>query len=208
MTSPQDPNRPGWAAPQDPNRPGWAAPQGNPPQVYPPQQPGWGAPPAAYQPGWGGPQGNPPQGYPPQQPGWGAPQGSPPPQWGSGAPQGWNSQSGSSNKKGCLIAAVVVMALVGFLVVGCAVTLVPALMTGMSIENASNGEITNVSYDWNNGTGVFSITVAAGVSSEEASRLACQVVKPHLKGTQYENTHFVIYDQSGYQLITDQTTCP
>jgi hypothetical protein len=195
MTSPQDPSQPG------------QPPQGG----YSPQQPGWGAPPAANQPGWGAPQGYQPQGgYPPpaaNQPGWGAPQGPPPPQWGSGAPQGWSSQSGGSNKKGCLIAAVVGLALIGALVVGCAVTLVPALMTGMSIENASNGEITNVSYNWNNGTGTFTSTVANGVGAEEAGRLACQVVEPKLKGTQYENTHFVIVDESGSQLATEQT-CP
>lgn len=194
MTSPQDPSQPG------------QPPQGG----YSPQQPGWGAPPAANQPGWAAPP--PPAANQPgwgaqQQPQWGAPQGSQPPQWGSGAPQGWSSQSGGSNKKGCLIAAVVVLALIAALVVGCAVTLVPALMTGMSIENASNGEITNVSYNWNNGTGTFTITVAAGIGAEEAGRLACDVVEPKLKGTQYENTHFVIVDESGSQLATEQT-CP
>ena len=194
MTSPQDPSQPG------------QAPQGD----YPPQQPDWGAPPAANQPGWAAPP--PPAANQPgwgaqQPPQWGAPQGSQPPQWGSGAPQGWSSQSGGSNKKGCLIAAVVVLALIAALVVGCAVTLVPALMTGMSIENASNGEITNVSYNWNNGTGTFTITVAAGIGAEEAGRLACDVVEPKLKGTQYENTHFVIVDESGSQLATEQT-CP
>ena len=209
MTSPQDPNRSDQPADQ-----GWGQPpQGQPPQGSPPdwgapQQPGWGAPPVANGPGWGAPQGYPPQGYPPQQPGWGAPQGSQPPQWGTSAQPGWSSRSGGSNKKGCLIAAVVVIELVGALVVGCAVTLVPALMTVMSIENASNGEITNVSYNWTNGTGRFTITVAAGITADEARTLACQVVKPHLNGTQYANTQFVILDQSGYQLATDQTPCP
>jgi hypothetical protein len=202
MTSPQDPNQPGWASPQDPNQPGWASPPGNPPQGYPPQQPGWGPP---QQPGWGPPQQ--PGWGPPQQPGWGPPQGNQP-QWGSGAPQGWNSQSGSSNRKGCLIAVVVVVALIGVLVVGCAVTLLPALTTGMAIENASGGKITSMSYNWNNGTGEFTFTVAAGVSAEEARTIVCQVVEPKLKGTQFQGTHFLIVDQGGYELASDQTTCP
>jgi hypothetical protein len=164
----------------------------------PPSQPGWAAP---QPPQWGAPQGSPP-------PQWGAPQGSQPPQWGTGAPQGWNSQSGSSNKKGCLIGVIVVMALIGVLVVGCAVTLLPALTTGMAIENASGGKITSVNYDWNNGTGKFTITVAAGVSAEEARTIVCQVVEPKLKGTQFQGTHFVIVDQGGYELASDQTTCP
>jgi hypothetical protein len=76
------------------------------------------------------------------------------------------------------------------------------------MENNSSGRITNVNYNWSNGTGTFRITVANGIGAEEGRAIACQVVKPSLKGTQFENTSFVIYDQAGYQLATDQTPCP
>lgn len=203
MTSSQDPNQPGqpgtpqpdWGPLPPATPPTW----GTPPPGYPPQ-PGYPAQPGyPPQPGWGPPQGYPPPGYPPQAgyaPGWG--------------PQGWGPPPQRS-RKGCwigVIAAVVVLGIIGLLVVSCARTLGPALTTGTAIENNSGGRITNVSYNWYNGTGSFSITVAPGIGSEEGRTIACQVVKPTLKGTQFEGTHFVIFDQTGYQLASDLTACP
>jgi len=199
MTAPQDPNQPSAPGPAGEPAPGWGAP---PPETAP----GWAAP----QPGWGSAQPPPQPGYPPQ-PGWGTPQpgwGTPQPGWG---PQpGWPPPPARSSKKGCwiaVIAGVVVLGIIGLLVVSCALTLGPALSTGMAIQNNSGGRITSVEYNWVNGTGTYNITVRPGVAAEEARQIACQVVRPTLKGTQFENTHFVIYAWNGYLLASDLSSC-
>jgi hypothetical protein len=167
-------------SPQDPSQPGWGAP----PAPNQPAQPGWGAPP---QPAWGQP----------PQPAWGQP--------------GWNAQPAKSNQKGCLIALAIflIVALVG--VGGCvylvASTIGPGLSTALTIQSNSGGQITSVNYNWNNGVGTFKIVVAGGVTQAQARDLACTVVKPALKGTQFENTHFVIYSPYGDWLADETTSC-
>jgi hypothetical protein len=216
MTTPQDPNQPaqpgqpGASTPGDPSAPGWAQPASTPPWgAPPPAAPAWGAPPPT-QPGWGAPQ-------QPAQPGWGAPQQPGQPGWGASPPPqqwgqpGWNAQPAKSNRKGCWIGLIIVLLVVLVGGGGCvylvATKIGPAISTELSIQSNSGGEIASGNYNWNNGVGVFTFTAANGVTQAEARDLACRVVKPALKGTQFENTHFVIYGSYGDYLADETTPC-
>jgi hypothetical protein len=86
-------------------------------------------------------------------------------------------------------------------------TVGPAIGTELAIQSSSGGQITSGNYNWNNGVGVFTFTAAPGVTQTQARDLACRVVKPALKGTQFENTHFVIYSAYGDWLADETTSC-
>jgi hypothetical protein len=86
-------------------------------------------------------------------------------------------------------------------------TLAPAIGTELDIQSSSGGQITSGSYNWNNGVAIFTFTAAPGVTQTQARDLACSVVKPALKGTQFEKTHFVIYSPYGDLLADETTSC-
>lgn len=200
MTSPQDPSQPsqpdqpGTSGPGAPAGQGWGQQPQTPPwgAPTPAGQPGWGASPPATPPAWGTPP------VPPQQPGW-------------GPPQGWAPPPAKSKRKGCLVALAVVLIVALLGVGGCvylvATTIGPAIGTELTIQSNSGGQIASGNYNWNNGVGVFTFTAASGVTQAQARDLACRVVKPALRGTQFENTHFVIYSAYGDWLADETTPC-
>jgi hypothetical protein len=83
----------------------------------------------------------------------------------------------------------------------------PAIGTELSIQSNSGGEIVSGNYNWNNGIDAFTFTAANGVTQAQARDLACRVVKPALKGTQFESSHFVIYSSYGAWLADETTPC-
>jgi hypothetical protein len=85
--------------------------------------------------------------------------------------------------------------------------LVPALDVGTRIKNNSNGEVSNVSYWWSNGTGEFYVWLAPEVPNTKAPDIACEVIRPTLKGTQFENTDFVVYRNDGLAAADQNTPC-
>ncbi len=176
------------------------APQGTPPGGAPWGTPPQGPPPQGTPPGY-------PQGYPPNLP--------PPPGWGQpgwGQP-GWPPQPRRSNK-GCIIAAIVGLVLVGVLVVSCvallAINLGPGVAKALEIQNASGGQVSGVMYNINNGHAEFQITLSSSVADPQTvgPQLACNVVRPALRGSQFENTDFVIFDSRGFMVASNLTPCP
>jgi hypothetical protein len=55
---------------------------------------------------------------------------------------------------------------------------------------------------------MFRVKMAPGVSDSEGPDVACQVVKPALRGSQYDGTRFEVVDSSGDVVATDRTPCP
>jgi hypothetical protein len=197
MTTPEGPTGSQPASPQPsaipPSQPGWAALPPQPGAVPPPPpgyQPGWGAPPP--QQTWGGP---PPPGY---QPAWGQ-SGWPPPQ----------QPTSHKARNGCLIgcgaAVAVLIALIVVVAIVAAQLLGPALDTSMKIQQNSHGQVSSSSYQWTNGVGEFRIWLAPGVPNSQGDDVACNVVRPTLKGTKFEGTNFVIFGNNG-RVVADETT--
>jgi hypothetical protein len=205
-----DPSVAGWASPT-----GWEQPVGQqptPPNTFLPQgqqPPAWGP----VQTGYGG------QGQAPAGGSWQSGYGQPPAggQWQGGyGPQpgaypGWSNQPPRRRGRGCIIAVLVFLVAIVIGVGGCTWLVVdkvaPAVALEMSIRDRSSGEIQNVSYNWTNGVGTFTFSLAPGVSTEEGRNLACKVVRPALKGTEFEGDRFVIYDDYGTAVAIDRTPC-
>jgi hypothetical protein len=100
-----------------------------------------------------------------------------------------------------------VIALIGMLVVGCVALLWPALDASQKIQQNSNGQVSSVNYQWYNGTGEFRIWLAPGVPNTEGRHVACEVVRPTLNGTQFENTNFTIFGNDGLVAADERTSC-
>ena len=207
MTSPQDPNPPSVPGPEatppeggtsvPPESPGWAAPQPN----YPP--PGWGPQPGyPPQPGWGAPPGYPPPGYPP--PGY-PPAGYPPagyPGWGPPPPQ----NRSFLRRHGCLLSVIVVLVVILLGVAGCVVAFAPVVSTNLRLNDDLGPRASQVEFRWFNGTVTWVIHVAPGYE-DQATDMACHVVRPDLQGTQYANSSFELVDQRGHVLADETTPC-
>lgn len=190
---------------------------GNPEQGTPQQGAPWGTAPAGPPPGgapWGTPpqaSQTPPQGMPPQMPPQGYWPGQPQPGWGQ---PGWPPPQPRKSNRGCIIAAVVGLALVGVVVVSCfallAVNFGPAVAKGLEIQNASGGQIASVSYTVVNGHAEFQFRLSSSVADPRTAGpdLACSVVRPALRGTEWQNTDFVIYDSRGFMVASNLTPCP
>ena len=193
MSFPQDPNQP--VQPGAPESGGAAPEWGQQPQTPPdPNQPGWGAPtPPPGQPGWGAP----PPGYPPQpgyggQPAWGAP---PPPK---------------KKGHGCLIAFLVVLALIVLGVGGCVFLVKDYISTDIKLyQDLGTNRVSSVSFDSNNGVTTWVIHLKAGYDTEaQAHQMACDIVWVDLQGTQFAKSPFELVDSSGFVVASDQDTCP
>jgi hypothetical protein len=208
MTTPKDPNQPGWAAPpeanqpaqpgwgQTPPQPGWAAP----PEANQPAQPGWGQTPA--QPGWGAPPAQPGWGQTPAQPGWGQT----PAQPGWGQP-GWNAAPPAKKGHGCLIAFLIVLGLLVVGVGGCVWLVYPYVSTDLKLLNdLGTNRVSSVEFEMNNGQNTWIIHVNPGYE-DEAVYMACHIIRPDLQGTQFANDSFEVVDRYGRILASDQTPC-
>jgi hypothetical protein len=224
MTSPQDPSQPGpteptgtdtgqqsqQPPPERPAAPGWGqqpAPAWGqqPPAGYPGQpanqpQPGWGQqPPPGYQQGWGQPQ----PGWGQPQPGWGQPQG-----WGS-TPPGYGPQYRQRSlvrRHGCLISFAIFLGIVLVLVVGCVIVVGPTLGMELKLINDVGSRAQTVEFRIDNGRTEWVIHLAPGYENQ-ATDIACHIVRPDLAGTQFANDPFEIVDQNGRVLADETTPC-
>jgi hypothetical protein len=177
MTSPQDPNQPGWGAPPAPNQPA---------------QPGWGQPPA--QPGWGQPPAQAGWGQPPAQPGW-------------GAQPGWNAAPPAKKGHGCLIAFLIVLGLLVVGVGGCVVVAYPYISTDIKLyQDLGTERISSIEIQMTNGETSWTIHVKPGHESEAAD-MACHIIRPDLQGTQFANSPFYLVDSYGHVLASNLTPC-
>ena len=177
MSSPQDPNQP----PQSPPSPQpWGAPS--------PDQPGWAAP-------------------PPNQPGWGAP----PPAW--GAPQGyqqpgWGPPPVKRKSHGCLIGCLVVLVLFVVGVGACTVAIYPSASAMIRMYSDLGPLTKSVEMNTINGQTVIVIELAPGHETEQdAVHIACDIVRPDIRGTWFANASFEIIDSNGDVLADDTTPC-
>ena len=116
-----------------------------------------------------------------------------------------------SRRNGCLIAIVAAFGLVAVLVGGCvylvASTLGPALDVSMKITANSDGQVQTTSYSWYNGVGDFYVRLAPDVPDSAGPSVACNVVRPTLKGTKFEDERFEVYDWYGYLVADWRTPC-
>ncbi len=179
MTSPRDPNQPGWGELQPETPQPWGAlPAGSQPPGSPP--PGWGQPSGSPPPGWGQPQ-----------PGWG-----PPP----------NPPRSFVRRHGCLLSFVVVLGLVAILVVGCVVTIGPTVGMDLKLMTDLQPNANQVEFQMVNGGTTWVIHVAPGHEAQAAD-MACRIVKPDLAGTQFANDRFQLIDSRGFILADQNTPC-
>jgi hypothetical protein len=166
--------------PQDPNQPAG----GSPPPAS--NLPAWGEPPPQ-QPGWGQ-----------QQPGWGQPQ----PGWGAGPPPR------RSNRRGCLIGCLVVVVLLLVGIGGCTYVAWPYIQTDIRIlQDGGTDRISSVSFSVVNSRTVWVVHLQPGHDAD-AQTLACTVVGPALRDSQFKNDDFEIVSSSGEVLATNDTPCP
>lgn len=181
MTSPQDPSQP-----VQPGQPGTPEPGGPIPQVWG-QSPEGGALPPAGTPGWGAPPPAGPAGWSPQ-PGWGQPP---------------SPNRSFASRHGCLLAFVIVLAVIAVGVGGCVFYVGPAIMMDIKLyQDLGTDRVQSVEFN----TGTWIIKVRPGHESE-ATYLACQIVRKDLQGTQWANSSFKIVDSHGTVLASDQTPC-
>jgi hypothetical protein len=134
----------------------------------------------------------------------------PPPQSGWGQPPAWYSAPRPAShtlRNGCLIALVAVAALIGLGVASCVVVLMPAMDTAMKIRDDSHGLVRSASYQWNNGTGEFYLWLETGVPDSAGRDVACHIVRPALKGSQFEYTKFEVIDSRGLVIADERTPC-
>jgi DNA-binding CsgD family transcriptional regulator len=99
------------------------------------------------------------------------------------------------------------------LVAGLVLTVVPALSMSSRIVGNSGGLVTKVSHEWLRppwvaGSDEFRVYLAGGVADSQGQYVACHIVRPSLAGSQFENTPFSVYDQSGNVVADDRTPCP
>jgi hypothetical protein len=114
-------------------------------------------------------------------------------------------------RNGCLIgcgAAVLgAMVLVAIVIVAASQLLGPALDVSSKIQQNSNGQVINTSYSWYNGVGEFQILLAPGTTPSQARDIACQIVRPALRGTKFEGTKFEELRADGWILADETTPC-
>jgi hypothetical protein len=72
------------------------------------------------------------------------------------------------------------------------------------VEHLPGSGIASAYYDVSNG--VFTFTANPGVDQARALEISCQVINPVLRGTQFHR--YLVDDQAGEELASDQTPCP
>jgi hypothetical protein len=170
------------------------APLPEPPSPLPPARPAWAAPPE----------------YEPQQT-WGS---SPPGRTDKWGEPGWAAKPermSHTKRNGCLIgcgaAVLLVIALVVLLIVEAGQVLAPALDVSTKIQQNSHGQVISASYSSDNGVGDFRVTLALGTTASQARDIACGVVRPALRGSQFDGDRFEVLDTAGQILADDTTPC-
>ncbi len=188
------------------------------PPVSPPSGPGWQAPPPSGPgSGWGP---TPPPAPTAGQPGWGQPPGgyggygTYPGQWAwNGSSWVWVAappappRSFLARHRVALVLgafALVVVLVIG----GCVALLLPSAMAVVNIERNSGGRIVNVQISSGTDGQAIHVYTAAGVGASEGQDLACNVVRPAIKGTALESYQFEIIDTTGRVIATQDTSCP
>jgi hypothetical protein len=116
-----------------------------------------------------------------------------------------------AGRNGCLLGCGIAMAAFALLVVGVialtATILFPAISTSQQITDASGGQVRYTSYSWYNGVGEFSVFLAQDVPDSAGAQVACQVVRPTVRGTRFEGDHFAVYNNDGYLVADWRTPC-
>ena len=165
-------------------------------------------PPPPPQPGPPGPAA--PPGLPPAPPASTAPPGTPPnATWPGGPPSSWNAptEPRRSSRRRWVIGCGVLLLLVIVGIGACTVLFVRSFGTGLSVVVASGGEIET----FREFTGTAGTTVtfqaARGIDIADGPRLACEVIKPTLEGTELEDVDWVLVNRAGDVIASDETDC-
>jgi DNA-binding CsgD family transcriptional regulator len=113
---------------------------------------------------------------------------------------------------GGIAAGIAASALIVALVVGLIATVGPSLGMELKIINDSGGLVRGVDHDWFgppwvSGSDEFRVHMAPGVADSQGQYVACRIVRPALEGSQFESTHFKVYDWSWKLVADDRTLC-
>ena len=116
-----------------------------------------------------------------------------------------------AGRNGCLLGCGIAMGAFALLMVGVialmATVLFPAISTSQQITDASGGQVRYTSYSWYNGVGEVSVFLEQDVPDSAGAQVACQVVRPTLRGTKFEGDHFAVYNNDGYLVADWRTPC-
>ncbi len=104
---------------------------------------------------------------------------------------------------GCGILLLLVIVGVG----ACTVLFVRSFGSGLSVVAASGGQIETFQvFSGSSGTTV-TFQAARGVDAADGPRLACEVIEPNLRGTELEDTDWVLVNRAGDVIASDETDC-
>jgi hypothetical protein len=77
-----------------------------------------------------------------------------------------------------------------------------------ALAEGGRGRIGETRFESTNGHVAFEIRLSAAVPDAQGAEIACQVVRPALKGTPFEGAPFRIYGNAGAVVADDSTPCP
>jgi hypothetical protein len=98
--------------------------------------------------------------------------------------------------------------LICVLVAGCVLTVAPALGTSIKIVADSGGQVRDVAHESWWSSEKFRVYLAPGVADSEGPDVACRIVWPALRGSQFEKTPFEVYGNAGNVVADNRTPCP
>lgn len=105
---------------------------------------------------------------------------------------------------GCAVLLILLVLGVG----ACTLLFVRSLGSAATVIGASNGRIDGVNVQNNNGRTTITFQAARGVDESEGPRLACDVVRPALAGSDQAEARWVIVNRAGDVIASDRTPCP
>lgn len=108
--------------------------------------------------------------------------------------------SGRRRVLGCGLLAVIVVAAIAFVVWR-------SLGTGLAVVAASGGDIERFQAFSNGAATTVTFQAARGIDLPDGPRLACQVVRPTLVGTDWALAKWTIVNRAGDMIASDATPC-
>ena len=89
----------------------------------------------------------------------------------------------------------------------CTVFFVRSLGSGFSVIANSGGAIETFSVVSANGRTRITFQAARGIDVEDGPRLACDVIKPTLAGSELAGADWVLVNRAGDVIASDETPC-
>jgi hypothetical protein len=108
--------------------------------------------------------------------------------------------SGRRQLLGCALLVVIVLAAIAFLAWR-------LLGTGFAVIAASSGDIENVRAFSNGAETTVTFQASRGIDVPDGPRLACDVVRPALAGTDWARARWTIVNRAGDTIASNATPC-